>query len=123
MFRIQKQNETEPSTQKTYGSILKDLNNISNFASGILVPKGYIWPVHSNLYLQPHTSIGSDAHKHGLRVFASKLVNDLVFSYNYSYDPMAECLKFIDNGAFSVDGVLSDFPIAFQTYKKMLQKI
>jgi hypothetical protein len=24
---------------------------------------------------------------------------------------MAECLSFIDNGNFSVDGILSDFPV------------
>jgi glycerophosphoryl diester phosphodiesterase len=31
--------------------------------------------------------------------------------YNYNYDPVAEYLSFVDNGEFSVDGVLSDFPV------------
>ena len=90
---------------------LKNLTFIKKFASGILVPKGYIWPVDKDLYLQPHTSLVSDAHKEGLQVFVSDLVNDVPFSYNFSYDPVAECLSFIDNGTFSVDGVLSDFPV------------
>ncbi|GJN02612.1 hypothetical protein PR202_ga19982 [Eleusine coracana subsp. coracana] len=30
---------------------------------------------------------------------------------NEFYDPLAEYLSFIDNGAFSVDGVLTDFPV------------
>ncbi|KAE9614758.1 hypothetical protein Lal_00036040 [Lupinus albus] len=111
VFRFLRENEIEPTTNQTYGSLLKNLAYIRTFASGILVPKGYIWPVNSYLYLQPYTSIVSDAHKEGLQVFVSDLVNDVPFSYNFSYDPLAECLAFIDNGKFSVDGVLSDFPI------------
>jgi hypothetical protein len=95
----------------TYGALLKNLKFIRTFASGILVPKGYIWPVDSQLYLQQHTSLVADAHKQRLKVFVSDLVNDVTFSYNFSYDPMAECLSFIDNGNFSVDGILSDFPV------------
>jgi hypothetical protein len=37
--------------------------------------------------------------------------NDELSSFNYSHDPLAEYLQFVDNGDFSVDGVLSDFPI------------
>ncbi|KAF7815951.1 glycerophosphodiester phosphodiesterase GDPDL3-like [Senna tora] len=111
VFRFLEQNEIEPTTNQTYGSLLQNLKLIKKFASGILVPKGYIWPADSNLYLQPHTSVVSDAHKEGIQVFVSDLINDVPFSYNSSYDPLAECLTFIDNGAFSVDGVLSDFPI------------
>ncbi|KAI5404780.1 hypothetical protein KIW84_051805 [Lathyrus oleraceus] len=81
------------------------------FASGILVPKGYIWPIDAAGYLQPHTTLVSDAHKAGLEVDASDFANDFVSSSNYSYDPLAEYLQFIDNGDFSVDGVLTDFPI------------
>ncbi|XP_004491450.1 glycerophosphodiester phosphodiesterase GDPDL3-like [Cicer arietinum] len=111
IFRFLDQNETDPSTNQTYGSLLKNLTFIKSFASGILVPKGYIWPVDDSLYLQPHTSLVSDAHKLGLEVFASGFANDASFSFNYSYDPLAEYLQFIDNGEFSVDGVLSDFPV------------
>ncbi|KAE9606379.1 putative glycerophosphodiester phosphodiesterase [Lupinus albus] len=111
VFRFLGQDDKEPSTNQTYGSLLKNLTFIKTFASGILVPKGYIWPVDASLYLQPHTSLVSDAHKVGLEVFASDFFNDVPFSFNYSYDPLAEYLQFIDNGNFSVDGVLSDFPI------------
>ncbi|KAJ0045487.1 hypothetical protein Pint_03999 [Pistacia integerrima] len=111
VFRFLGQTETEPTTNQTYGSLSKNLTFIKNFASGILVPKDYIWRVDKSLYLQPHTSLVADAHKEGLEVFASEFANDVVFSYNHSYDPVAEYLSFFDNGDFSVDGVLSDFPI------------
>ncbi|GAB4846063.1 hypothetical protein Ancab_025062 [Ancistrocladus abbreviatus] len=111
IFRFLDLDETEPSTNQTYSSLLKNLTFIKTFASGILIPKAYIWPVDGNLYLQPHTSIVIDAHKIGLEVFAADFANDFVFAYNYSYNPVAEYLSFIDNGDFSVDGVLSDFPI------------
>ncbi|KAF8414198.1 hypothetical protein HHK36_002198 [Tetracentron sinense] len=103
--------DTEPSTNQTYGSLLKNLTFIKTIASGIIVPKTYIWPVDAGLYLQPHTSVVLDAHRVGLEVFASDFANDVSFSYNYSYDPIAEYLYFVDNGKFSVDGVLSNFPI------------
>ncbi|KAL5101237.1 hypothetical protein RYX36_005564 [Vicia faba] len=110
VFRFLDKNGTDPSTNQTYGSLLKKLTFIKTFASGILVPKGYIWPVEAS-YLQPHTSLVSDAHKVGLEVYASGFSNDDSFSFNYSYDPLAEYLQFIDNGTFSVDGVLSDNPV------------
>ncbi|KAK7276906.1 hypothetical protein RIF29_18054 [Crotalaria pallida] len=111
VFRFLGQVDTEPSTNQTYGSLLKNLTFIKTFASGILVPKGYIWPVDASLYLLPHTSLVADAHKVGLEVFASDFLSDVPFSFNYSYDPLAEYLQFIDNGDFSVDGVLTDFPV------------
>ncbi|XP_027333115.1 glycerophosphodiester phosphodiesterase GDPDL3-like [Abrus precatorius] len=111
VFRFLGQSDVDPSTNQTYGSLLKNLTFIKTFASGILVPKGYIWPVDDRLYLQPHTSLVSDAHKVGLEVYASDFANDVPFSFNNSYDPLAEYLQFIDNGDFSVDGVLSDFPV------------
>ncbi|KAI6690610.1 hypothetical protein NL676_027438 [Syzygium grande] len=111
IFRFMGQDVIEPSTNQTYGSLLKNLTFIKTFASGILVPKVYIWPVDVSNYLQPHTSLVSDAHKAGLTVFAADFVNDVPLSYNYSFDPVAETLSYIDNGAFSVDGVLTDFPI------------
>ncbi|KAM7260682.1 hypothetical protein ACFE04_011355 [Oxalis oulophora] len=104
--------DVEPSTNQTYGSLLKNLTFVSTFASGILVPKTYIWPVDESSYLLPHTSLVSDAHKVGLEVFAADFASDVQLSYNYSYDPITEYLYYINNGEFSVDGVLSDFPIS-----------
>ncbi|KAL3007028.1 hypothetical protein AAZX31_08G313000 [Glycine max] len=111
IFRILEQSKIEPTTNQTYGELLKNLALIKTFSSGILVPKGYIWPVDSDHYLQPHTPLVTDAHREGLQVFVSDLTNDVPFSYNFSYDPLAECLSFIDGDDFSVDGVLSDFPV------------
>ncbi|XP_060209107.1 glycerophosphodiester phosphodiesterase GDPDL4-like isoform X2 [Lycium barbarum] len=111
VFRFIGQDDVEPSTNQTYGSLLKNLTFIKTFASGILVPKSYIWPVDNSLYLQPYTSLVLDAHKEGLQIFASEFANDVPFAYNYSYDPAPEYLSFVDNGDFSVDGVLSDFPV------------
>lgn len=111
VFRFLGQDNIEPSTNQTYGSLLRNLAFVKTFASGIMVPKTFIWPMDDSLYLQPHTSIVADAHKEGLEVFASDFANDVPFAYNYSYDPVAEYLSFIDNGNFSVDGVLSDFPL------------
>ncbi|KAK8485988.1 hypothetical protein V6N13_134061 [Hibiscus sabdariffa] len=111
VFRFLGQNDVEPSTNQTYGSLLQNITFIKTFASGIIVPKSYIWPVDSQLYLLPSTSLVLDAHKDGLQVFASEFYNDVPFSFNYSYDPVAEYLQFVNNGQFSVDGVISDFPI------------
>ncbi|XP_026448050.1 glycerophosphodiester phosphodiesterase GDPDL4-like isoform X2 [Papaver somniferum] len=110
VFRFLGAADTEPSTNQTYGSLLKNLTFIKVFASGILVPKSYIWPVTAG-YLLPHTSVVLDAHKQGLEVYASDFANDATFSYNYSYNPLSEYLSSVDNGDFSVDGVLSGFPI------------
>ena len=103
-------NEVEPTTNTTYGSILKDLSSIKLFASGILVPKEYIWPVNAQMYLDAPTTLVADAHKQGLKVYAYSFMNDNVASYNYSYDPTNEYLQFVDNSQFSVDGFLTDFP-------------
>ncbi|KAK9091946.1 hypothetical protein Syun_026857 [Stephania yunnanensis] len=111
VFRFLDAGAIEPTTNQTYGALLKNLTFIKSFASGILVPKNYIWPLNSARYLLPHTSLVSDAHKEGLEVFASDFANDGALSYNYSYDPVSEYLSYFDNGNFSVDGVLSDFPI------------
>jgi len=116
VFRFLEKGELDPSTNLTYASLLKHLTSIKTFASGILVPKDYIWPVDpKSHYLQPHTSLVSDAHTVGLEVFASTFVNDIPISYDYSYDPIAEHLGFIENGNFSVDGVVSDFPLTSST--------
>jgi glycerophosphoryl diester phosphodiesterase len=111
VFRFLDESSLEPSTNQTYGSMLKNLTFVSTFASGILVPKGYIWPHSPDNYLQQYTSVVDDAHKAGLEIYAADFANDFVVSYNHSYDPLAEYLSFIDNDVFSVDGVLTDFPI------------
>ncbi|KAK9084699.1 hypothetical protein Sjap_025110 [Stephania japonica] len=111
VFRFLDAGDIEPTTNQTYGALLTNLTFIKTFASGILVPKNYIWPVNSARYLLPYTSLVSDAHKEGLEVFAADFANDGLISFNYSYDPLSEYLSYFDNGDFSVDGVLSDFPI------------
>jgi glycerophosphoryl diester phosphodiesterase len=111
VLRFLNPDDTDPSTNQTYSSLLKNLTFIKTFTSGILVPKRYIWPIDASRYLQPHTSLVYDAHKVGLEVFASDFANDDLLSFNYSYDPLAEYLQFIDYGDLTVDGVLSDFPV------------
>ncbi|XP_076958066.1 glycerophosphodiester phosphodiesterase GDPDL3-like [Bidens hawaiensis] len=111
VFRFLRPGDTEPTTNQTYRSLLRNLTLITTFAQGIIVPKTYIWPVSSDFYLQPATTLVTDAHKAGLEVFASDMANDVQLAYNYSYDPALEYLQYVDNGVFSVDGVLSDNPI------------
>lgn len=111
VFRFLDESTLEPSTNQTYDSLLKNLTFVKTFASGILVPKSYIWPNSPDNYLQPYTSVVDDAHKAGLEIYAADFANDFLLSYNHSYDPLAEYLSFIDNDVFSVDGVLTDFPV------------
>ena len=111
VFRFLEKDDVEVSTNQTYGSLMTNLTFIKTFASGVLVPKSYIWPVDKDQYLLPHTTFVQDAHKAGLQVYASGFANDFDLAYNYSYDPLAEYLAFMDNGNFSVDGVVSDFPL------------
>ncbi|XP_057767859.1 glycerophosphodiester phosphodiesterase GDPDL6-like isoform X2 [Salvia miltiorrhiza] len=110
IFTFLEPDEVEPTTQKSYGSLIKDLGAIKSFASGIVVPKEYIWPVDKAKRLQPATSLVQDAHKAGLSVYASSFANDRLWSYNFSYDPVLEYIQFTENPEFSVDGVLSEFP-------------
>ncbi|KAL0399159.1 UNVERIFIED_CONTAM: Glycerophosphodiester phosphodiesterase GDPDL3 [Sesamum radiatum] len=111
VFQFLGPDDVEPLTNQTYSLLMKNLTFIKTFATGIIVPKSYIWHVDNSQYLQNYTSLVLDSHKAGLEVFASDFANDARLPYNYSYDPVAEYLSFIDNGQFSVDGVLSDFPI------------
>jgi glycerophosphoryl diester phosphodiesterase len=111
VFQFLGKEDFEPTTNRTYGSILSNLTFVKTFASGILVPKSYILPLDDEQYLVPHTSLVQDAHKAGLQVYVSGFANDVDIAYNYSSDPVSEYLSFVDNGDFSVDGVLSDFPI------------
>ncbi|XP_057988059.1 glycerophosphodiester phosphodiesterase GDPDL6 [Hevea brasiliensis] len=110
IFVFLEKDAIEPSTSKTYGSILEDLATVKTFASGIAVPKNYIWPVNKDNYLESSTTLVLDAHKLGLEVHATGFANDLATVYNYTYDPISEYLQFINNPQFSVDGVVSDFP-------------
>ncbi|XP_044955543.1 glycerophosphodiester phosphodiesterase GDPDL7-like [Hordeum vulgare subsp. vulgare] len=110
ILRCLQDNVTEPSIRKSYGDILKDLKSVKDFASGILVARSHIWPVNNNLYLLPSTSLVKDAHALGLEVHVGGFSNDILTSYNYSYDPAQEYLQFIDNHDFNVDGVMTDFP-------------
>ncbi|KAH6817397.1 SHV3-like 5 [Perilla frutescens var. frutescens] len=109
-FTFLGENAVEPTTKTPYGKLIKDLAMIKSFASGIVVPKEYIWPVDKSRMLQPASTLVQDAHKAGLAVFASGFANDNFLSYNYSFDPAREYLQYIDNSQFAVDGVLSDFP-------------
>ncbi|GER32420.1 SHV3-like 1 [Striga asiatica] len=111
IFQFLGPDDIEPTTNQTYSLLIMNLKLIKEFATGILVPKNYIYPVDNSLYLQNYSSLVLDAHKAGLEVFASNFMNDAPLPYDYSYDPVSEYLSFVDNGQFSVDGVLSDFPI------------
>jgi len=112
VFRFLDKALLDHSINQTYGSLSRNLTFIKSVASGIMVPKDYIWPVTNDNYLQLlSTSIVTDAHKAGLEIYASDFANDRIIPYNYSYDPLAEYLNFISDGGFSVDGVLSDYPI------------
>ncbi|CAN6479087.1 unnamed protein product [Victoria cruziana] len=111
IFRFLDLQDTDPSTNQTYDLLLKNLTAVKAIASGILVPKSYIWPTTASQYLSQHTSLVNDAHNEGLEVFASDFANDISFSYNYSYNPVAEYLSFVNHPDFCVDGVLTDFPV------------
>ncbi|XP_006300773.2 glycerophosphodiester phosphodiesterase GDPDL1 [Capsella rubella] len=111
VFQFLRQEDLEPTTNQTYGSILSNLTFVKTFASGILVPKSYILPLDDQQYLLPYTSLVQDAHKAGLAVYVSGFSNDIYIAHDYSFDPVSEYLSFVDNGDFSVDGMVSDFPI------------
>ncbi|PWZ14245.1 Glycerophosphodiester phosphodiesterase GDPDL4 [Zea mays] len=111
VFRFLEKALLDHSINQTYGSLSSNLPFIKSIASGIIVPKSYIWPVTKDNYLLPSTSIVTEAHNAGLEIYASDFANDRIIPYNYSYDPLAEYLNFISDGGFSVDGVLSEHPI------------
>ncbi|WCJ29874.1 Glycerophosphodiester phosphodiesterase GDPDL6 [Euphorbia peplus] len=112
VFVFLDKNLVEPSTDQKYGDILKDLAAIKAFASGIVVPKNYIWPVTKANYLEKNaTSLVPDAHDAGLEVYVTGFANDIVV-YDYNYDPVLEYMNFIDQPQFTVDGLISDFPTA-----------
>ncbi|CAI0437392.1 unnamed protein product [Linum tenue] len=100
-FRFNAPSDVEPSTNQTYDSLRSNLTFIRTFASGILVPKTYIWPLDERNYLQSSMPLVLDAHKAGLEVVATDFYNDGVLSYNYSYNPIAEYLQFVDNDCYA----------------------
>lgn len=77
MFQFLGKEEFEPTTNRTYGSILSNITYVKTFASGILVPKSYIFPVDDKQYLLPPTSLVHNAHKVGLQVYVSGFSNDV----------------------------------------------
>eukprot|EP00250_Pteridium_aquilinum_P021167 c25048_g2_i1 orf=259-2700(-) len=105
--------DIEPSTNVTYGSLLKDLKTVATYASGIMVPKEYIWPVNSaTLYLGAESKLIEEAHAAGLAIYASTFVNDPVTPiYNYSFDPIREYLQYVPTTGSNVDGFLTDFAV------------
>lgn len=109
IFQFHAATDVEPTTKQTYGTIVKDLAAIKSYASGIMVPKDYIWPVKPDKYLGPPSTLVADAHKLGLEVYVYGFANDMISNYNYSYDPSMEYLQFISNSD-SVDGFITDFP-------------
>ncbi|KAL5067887.1 hypothetical protein RYX36_018774, partial [Vicia faba] len=109
VFQFLNASDVEPTTMQPYGTIVKDLAAIKSYASGIIVPKEYIWPVIPDNYLGPLRTLVSDAHKQGLEVYASGFANDFFSSYDYNYDPTAEYLQFIAKDE-CVDGLVTDFP-------------
>ncbi|CAI8587024.1 unnamed protein product [Vicia faba] len=115
IFQFLNASDVEPTTMQPYGTIVKDLAAIKSYASGIIVPKEYIWPVKPNNYLGPLTTLVSDAHKQGLEVYASGFANDFFSSYDYNYDPTAEYLQFIVKDE-CVDGLVTDFPSTFLNF-------
>ncbi|CAI0373993.1 unnamed protein product [Linum tenue] len=100
-FQFNAPSDIEPSTTQTYDSLRSNLTFIRTFASGILVPKTYIWPLDERNYLHSSMPLVLDAHKAGLEVVATDFYNDDVLSYNYSYDPIAEYLQFVDNDCYA----------------------
>ncbi|KAL5098135.1 hypothetical protein RYX36_002462 [Vicia faba] len=108
VFQFLNASDVEPTTMQPYGTIVKDLAAIKSYASGIIVPKEYIWPVKPDNYFGPLTTLVSDAHKQGLEVYASGFANDFFSSYDYNYDPTVEYLQFIAKDE-CVDGLVTDF--------------
>ena len=111
VFCFLDESSLEPSLNATFGSLLENLTFVKTFASGIIVPKHYIWPVSYDNYLEECSSVVTDGHDAGMETYAAGFANDLTLNYNYSYDPLAEYFSFVDNDIFSVDGVLTDFPV------------
>ncbi|KAJ0965155.1 hypothetical protein J5N97_026293 [Dioscorea zingiberensis] len=81
VFQFLGDDDIEPTMTQTYGSLLKTLPLSRHLLLGFLCP--------SNTF----------------GIICLGFQNDAIIPYNFSYDPLAEYLKFVDNGVFSVDGV------------------
>ena len=113
IFKFRTKDEIEPSTNQTYGSLLNNLTTISAFASGILVPKDYIWSVNNDSgYLVSDSGLISKAHDANLAIYAYDFVNELFQPsiYNYSFNPVLEYLQYAPSTGPNVDGFFTDFP-------------
>ncbi|KAH7373438.1 hypothetical protein KP509_17G055800 [Ceratopteris richardii] len=112
VLKIRGLNETEASTNLTYETLLKNFSTVATYASGILVPKEYIWPVDIETgYLGIESTLIADAHAAGLAVYGYDFINDpLTPTYNYSFDPVREYLQFVTSTGHHIDGFLTDFP-------------
>ena len=114
VLKFRTKDEIEPSTNQTYGSLLNNLTSISAFASGILVPKDYIWSVNNDSgYLVSDSGLISKAHNANLAIYAYDFVNELFQPsiYNYSFNPVLEYLQYAPSTGPNVDGFFTDFPI------------
>ncbi|KAJ0089654.1 hypothetical protein Patl1_14750 [Pistacia atlantica] len=70
-------NDVEPTTSETYSEILKNLTAIKSFASSNVVPKNYIFPINNKTrYLDPATTLVTDAHKEGLEFAVDGFITD-----------------------------------------------
>ncbi|XP_048610994.1 glycerophosphodiester phosphodiesterase GDPDL3 isoform X6 [Brassica napus] len=106
VFQFLGKEEFEPTTKRTYGSILSNLTYVKTFASGILVPKSYILPLDDKQYLLPPTFLVQDAHKAGLQLYVS--VDFLVITKNGASGDYPGCTdlayeKAIEDGADVID--------------------
>jgi glycerophosphoryl diester phosphodiesterase len=111
ILRIPSEQGIEPTTNVTYRSILNHLRTVTTYASGILVPKGLIWPMSNAQYLQAETALIREAHAAGLTIYVSGFANDVSdLAYNYSFDPVREYLQFVPRRGSKVDGFVTDFP-------------
>ena len=114
VLKFRTKDEIEPSTNQTYRSLLNNLTTISAFASGILVPKDYIWSVNNDSgYLVSDSGLISKAHNANLAIFAYDFVNELFQPpiYNYSFNPVLQYLQYAPSTGPNVDGFFTDFPI------------
>ncbi|MED6113856.1 hypothetical protein PIB30_074739 [Stylosanthes scabra] len=102
IFQLLGANETEPTTKQTYGTIVKDLVAIKSYASGIMVPKEYIWPVKADNYLGLPTTLG-DSVDGVVTDFPATASNAIAcFANNQSLPQKGPTLIISNNGATSV---------------------
>ncbi|KAF3947361.1 hypothetical protein CMV_026497 [Castanea mollissima] len=87
-----------------------NIQNDQFFAQHNLSMRSFILSVSKNFLGQDETEPSTNqtyGHEEELEDFA----NDVPLSVSYSYDPVTQFLNYIDNGNFSVNGVLADVPL------------